>query len=68
MPAQKNAGVTKSAKDLDAAFETLMAADLSKHINKVKALLPRIQSALTEAADREARAKILAENEKYLKK
>lgn len=68
VPAQKNAGVTKSAKDLDATFETLMAADLSKHINKVKALLPRIQSALTEAADREARAKILAENEKYLKK
>ena len=68
VPAQKNAGVTKSAKDLDAAFATLMAADLSKHSAEIKSLLPRIQTALEDAADREARAKILKENEKYLTK
>lgn len=68
VPAQKNAGVTKSSKDLDSAFETLMAADLSRHGEQIKALLPRIQTALADAEDREARAKILAENEKYLKK
>lgn len=67
VPAQRNAGVTKSAKDLDAAFATLMAADLSKHGEQIKALLPRIQTALEDAKDREARAKILKENEKYLK-
>lgn len=68
VPAQRNAGVTKAAKDLDDAFAVLMAADLSQHTDKLKALLPRIRSAMTDAAEREARAKILADNEKYLKR
>lgn len=68
VPAQKGAGVTKSVGSVDDAFDILMNADLSKHSRKIKILLPRIRSALTDAADREARAKILVENEKYLKK
>lgn len=68
VPAQRNAGVTKSEKDLDDAFETLMAADLSKYSGKLKALLPRIRSALNDEADREMRTKILKDNEKYLNK
>ena len=67
VPAQKNAGVTKSEREIDDAFAMLMEADLSKHGDKLKALLPRIRSALANVADREARAKILKENEKYLK-
>lgn len=68
VPAQRNAGVTKSAQDLEDAFAVLMATDLSRHTDKVKALLPHIQSALSDAADREVRAKILSENERFLKK
>ena len=67
VPAQKNAGVTKSAEDLDGAFAVLMAADLSQHSDKVKRLLPRIKMALADVEDRKARAEILAENEKYIK-
>lgn len=68
VPAQRGAGVTKSMKNLDDAFESLMAADLSDESEKVKALLPRLQMALSSADERETRAKILAENEKYIKK
>ncbi len=68
VPAQKGAGVTKSVESIDDAFEVLMSADLSAHSCKLKTLLPRIQSAMTDAADRQAREKILAENKKYLKK
>ncbi len=67
VPAQKGAGVTKSVGCVDDAFEVLMSADLSAHSCKLKALLPRIQSAMADAAEREVREKILAENEKYLK-
>lgn len=68
VPAQKGAGVTKAAKDVDDAFAALMTADLSLHTDKIKELLPRIQSALTGAEERRARAEILAENEKYIRK
>lgn len=68
VPAQKHAGVTKGMKNMDDAFESLMAEDLSEQSDKVKALLPRLQMALSSADEREARAKILAENEKYIKK
>lgn len=68
VPAQRNAGVTKSAKDIDDAFAVLMTADLSLHCDKVNDLLPRIQTALASAEERKARAQILAENEKFIKK
>ena len=68
VPAQKGAGVTKSVENLDDAFAKLMTADLSQHGDKVKELMPRMQSALADNAEREERAKILTENEKYLRK
>lgn len=68
VPAQRGAGVTKSAASLDDAFESLMTADLSGQTDKIKALMPRMQSALLDEEQREERAKILAENEKYIKK
>lgn len=68
VPAQRRAGVTKCATNLDDAFESLMTADLSGQTEKVKALMPRMQSVLMDAKQRNERAKILAENEKYLKK
>ena len=68
VPAQRNAGVTKSAKDVDDAFAVLMTVDLSMHVDKVKNLLPRIKTALADAEERKARADILAENEKFIKK
>lgn len=68
VPSQRGAGVIKSAVSLDEAFEVLMAANLSGQTDKVEALMPRMQSALLDAKQRKERAKILAENEKYLKK
>lgn len=67
VPAQKGAGVTKAFNNIDEAFEMLMRANLSEHSDKVKELLPHMQFALTDAAERMERAKILAENKQYLK-
>ncbi len=68
VPAQRCAGVTKSAKDLDGAFSTLMEADLAGQAEKVKALIPRLQATLIDDQERSVRAKIMAENAKFLKK
>ena len=68
VPSQRGAGVTKSAKNLEDAFESLMTGDLSGHVDKIKMLMPLMQSVLMDAEQREKRAKILADNEKYLKK
>ena len=68
VPAQKGAGVTKSIETLDEALDILLSADLSKHINKVRRLVPHIKTALTDAEERSAREKILRENEKFRRK
>ena len=67
VPAQRGAGVTKSVNAPDEAFEILMAADLSSCGAQIKALLPRLQSALADEKDRVERAKILQENQKFIK-
>lgn len=67
VPSQKGAGVTKALQNIDHAFETLMTANLNEHCDKVKELMYHMQFALTDAAERRERAKILAENEQYLK-
>ena len=70
VPSQRAAGVIKSAGDqvaLDHAFQALAQADLSGQEEKVKALLPRLQTALTDAEERKKRAEIMAENQKYRK-
>ena len=68
VPAQRAAGVTKGRMDLDKAFQTLAEADLADHAEKVKALIPKLQTALIDDQERAVRAKILADNEKFLKK
>ena len=58
VPAQPGAGVTKSVKNLDDAFEMLMTADLSTHSESVKRLMPRLQMSLADNAERAERAAI----------
>ena len=67
VPAQRRAGVTKSAGGPEDAFAVLMTADLSKFGDQLRALLPRIKTALEDADEREERMKILEENKKFLK-
>jgi len=66
VPAQRNAGVTKSTQKPEEAFAVLMEIDLSEHGEAIKALMPRLQSALVDRQEREKRAKIIEENKKYL--
>ena len=67
VPAQRASGVTKGHMDLDKAFQTLAEADLTDQVEKVKALLPKFQTVLVDDQERTVRAKILAENAKFLK-
>lgn len=68
VPAQKNAGVTKGETDIRTAFEILAESDLSDCGTEAEKLLPKLKMALANKAEKEARAKILKENEKFLKK
>lgn len=70
VPAQREAGIIKSAGDpeVERAILTLAHADLSGCVEGIKALIPKLQAAFEDAAERAERAKILSENEKYLKK
>lgn len=65
VPSQRGAGVTKSAKNLDDAFESLMTADLSDQTENVKQLMPRLQLALTDSAERVERDNIRKYAEKF---
>lgn len=69
VPAQRNAGVTKAAadQDVDDAFDALLSCpDLSEH-PRFPDLLKHMQQSTMNAADREARRNILAENAKFIK-
>lgn len=66
VPAQPGAGVTKGAKDIQAAFRLLGSADLAGCEEQIKALLPKLQGALTLREELEVRQGILAENRKFL--
>ena len=66
VPAQRGAGVTKSAEDVSDAFETLMSADLSSHRPACKQLLDKLKTAMTGHEEMTVRAKILRDNEKYI--
>ena len=68
VPSQRGAGVTKDATDIDGAFETLKVAEnLKEYAAQIKDVLPLFQKALMDEAEREERAKILSDNENYLK-
>lgn len=69
VPAQPGAAVTagKSAADVREAFRTLQEADLTGYEKSAVRLSKRLQAAFLEAGERQERAKILQENQKYLK-
>lgn len=69
VPAQRNAGVKKAVgdPDVDDAIDTLLSCpDLSEHA-KYQELLKHMQHSAMTAIDREARMKILSDNEKIIK-
>ena len=69
VPAQRNAGVTKAANDpdVDEAFDTLLSCpDLSEH-RQFGELLKHMQQSSMQAVDREARKKLLEENDNIIK-
>ncbi len=68
VPSQRGAGVTKGAENLADAVELFKTVDISSLTSEdLKTIGQKIQLALTDKAERNERAKILAENEKYLK-
>lgn len=69
VPAQKGAGVTKSAEDVGEAFTVLLEADLAKCADKSQCekLMQRLKAAMIDHQEMAERAKILKENEKFLK-
>ncbi|MDD4564779.1 MAG: hypothetical protein PHE79_04810 [Eubacteriales bacterium] len=67
VPSQRGAGVTKGAEDISELVETMKAADLSKaNPEELKTIIQKSQMALTDNDEREKRAKILAENQKFM--
>ena len=72
VPAQRSAGVTKSAeeknKDLDWAIDVLMDADLTDHVKKVVALYHKCGKALVGAREWAERMQIMADNETFRKR
>lgn len=67
VPAQKKAGVTKSAENLADAVEIFKTADIGNvKPEDLKEIGQKIQLALTQDTERKERARILAENQKYL--
>jgi hypothetical protein len=68
VPSQRGAGVTKAADNLADAVELFKTADIgSMKPEDLKAIGQKVRLALTDNSERMERAKILAENEKYLK-
>lgn len=68
VPAQKGAGVTKSAEDISEAFTVLLEANLAGHASECEKLLHKLKTALTDHEEMVIRAKILKENEKFTTK
>lgn len=66
VPAQRGAGVTKGLKDIPAAFELLLSADLSGSTELIHKLMPKLNAALMGEDERRRRAEILAENKKFI--
>lgn len=68
VPSQRGAGVTKSAENLTDAVELFKTVDIGNvKPDDLKAIGQKIQLALSDDNERIERAKILAENQKYLK-
>lgn len=68
VPAQRNAGVTKSVGNINEAFDMLLEADLTAHRSGCTKLMQKLKATLSDCEDMAIRAKILAENEKFIRK
>lgn len=66
VPAQRGAGVTKSAEDISEAFTVLLDANLVDHSTECEKLLHKLKTALTDREEMAQRAKILKENEIFI--
>ncbi len=68
VPAQRGAGVTKGADNLDDAVELFKTSDIGKvRPEDLKTIGQKIQLALTDSAEQTERARIIAENQKFIK-
>lgn len=67
VPAQRKAGVTKSADNIGEAIELFKTADIGNvNPDDLKTIGQKIQLALSDDNERKERARILADNQKYL--
>jgi hypothetical protein len=67
VPAQKGAGVTKSNDNCNDIVELLKTSDLSKiSTENKKEIIKLLQMSLSDDEERKERAKLIAENKKYL--
>ncbi len=68
VPSQRGAGVTKGVENLGDAVELLKSEDIGNvRPDDLKAIGQKIQLALTDDAERNERARIIAENQKFIK-
>lgn len=67
VPAQRGAGVTKSFEDVEAAVETILAADLSERKDLVKVLSDYCKSMQMSVEERKRREELFQENKNFLK-
>ena len=65
VPAQRGAGVTKGADDLDQAVETVVKADLHERPDIVKKLIPRLKAAAMDMEERAKREEIIKYAESF---
>lgn len=68
VPAQRGAGVTKSAGDINEAFDVLLNADLSACRSDCAKLMRKLKATLSDREEMGIRAKILEENNKFIRK
>ena len=68
IPAQPEAGVRKGAEDVSGAVRVLMQADLSGHMKELEALARKLAAETTAYEERERRAEIARENERFLRR
>lgn len=70
VPAQRRAGVTKSAEDVNDAVKTLLDADLTQSVSHSDflRLLQKMKAATIDREEMTKRAKILEDNKRFLTK
>lgn len=68
VPAQRNAGVTKGAKNIPAAFTLLLSEDISPFAELREKLLAKLLDSRISDEERQKRSEIIEENKKFMKK